>query len=65
MENKQHWENVFSTKTQNEVSWTQEIPHTSLDFIKTCNVPKTAKIIDIGGGDSNAKHIPKYKITLL
>jgi cyclopropane fatty-acyl-phospholipid synthase-like methyltransferase len=34
------------------VSWTQEIPQTSLDFIHSFNLPKTAKIIDIGGGDS-------------
>jgi cyclopropane fatty-acyl-phospholipid synthase-like methyltransferase len=49
---KEHWENVFSTKQANEVSWTQEIPKTSLEFIHSFNLTKTAKIIDIGGGDS-------------
>ncbi|HRI60971.1 MAG TPA: class I SAM-dependent methyltransferase [Saprospiraceae bacterium] len=49
---KQHWETVYTTKTANEVSWTQEVPHTSLDFVHEFNLPKTAKIIDIGGGDS-------------
>lgn len=51
-ENKQHWENVYNTKTPLEVSWTQDVPQTSLDFILSCNLPKTAGIIDIGGGDS-------------
>jgi len=35
-----------------EVSWYQPTPETSLAFIKEFNVSKTAKIIDIGGGDS-------------
>lgn len=49
---KKHWENVYQTKAFNEVSWYQPIPETSLDFITQFNVPVTAKIIDIGGGDS-------------
>ncbi len=51
-ERKEHWETVYSTKQPHEVSWTQKVPKTSLDFIHSFNVPKTAKIIDIGGGDS-------------
>ena len=49
---KKHWETVYTNKQPDEVSWTQEIPKTSLDFIHTFHLPKTAKIIDIGGGDS-------------
>jgi trans-aconitate methyltransferase len=49
---KNHWENVYENKQPNEVSWTQENPKTSLDFIFETNLDKTAKIIDIGGGDS-------------
>ncbi|MBL7729208.1 MAG: class I SAM-dependent methyltransferase [Dinghuibacter sp.] len=49
---KEHWEKVYSTKQPNEVSWTQDVPQTSLDFIESFHVPKTAKIVDIGGGDS-------------
>ena len=49
---KKHWENVYQTKELKEVSWYQPTPITSLDFIKEFNVSKTAKIIDIGGGDS-------------
>jgi trans-aconitate methyltransferase len=50
---KTHWETIYSTKQPNEVSWTQSVPKTSLDFIHNFKIPKTATIIDIGGGDSN------------
>lgn len=54
MENKKsHWENVFTTKNPNEVSWTQEYPTSSINYLESLNLSKTANIIDIGGGDSN------------
>jgi hypothetical protein len=43
---------VYQTKNPDQVSWTQRIPQPSLDFIHSFNLPKTAKIIDIGSGDS-------------
>jgi len=52
IERKNHWETVYKNKQPNEVSWTQENPKTSLDFIRETNLGKSARIIDIGGGDS-------------
>lgn len=52
-DNKNHWENVYETKSPDQVSWTQKKPQTSLDFINSFGLGKEAKIIDIGGGDSN------------
>ena len=49
---RKHWETVYETKNPSEVSWTQEIPKTSLAFINSFGLDKMAKIIDIGGGDS-------------
>jgi trans-aconitate methyltransferase len=49
---KEHWEKVYSSKLPHEVSWTQELPKTSLDFVHSFNLPKSVNIIDIGGGDS-------------
>lgn len=49
---KNHWEKVYETKQPNEVSRTQELPKTSLEFIRSFNLPKTAIIIDVGGGDN-------------
>jgi 2-polyprenyl-3-methyl-5-hydroxy-6-metoxy-1,4-benzoquinol methylase len=53
MDNKAHWENVFSTKVSTEVSWFQEYPTTSMDFLELFSLPLDANIIDIGGGDSH------------
>lgn len=50
---KNHWETIYETNNPDQVSWTQEVPKTSLDFIHSFGLKKTAKIIDIGGGDSN------------
>lgn len=52
MERKKHWENVFATKQETEVSWYQNTPKTSIQFFINHKIPKDAKIIDIGGGDS-------------
>ena len=47
-----HWEKIYQTKQPDEVSWTQEVPKTSLDFIHSFKLHKSAAIIDVGGGDS-------------
>lgn len=52
LDKKAHWENVFATKEETEVSWYQQNPETSINFFIENEIPKSAKIIDIGGGDS-------------
>jgi len=49
---KNYWEQIYQTKKPDQVSWYQPTPVTSLSFFEQYNVPKEAKIIDIGGGDS-------------
>lgn len=49
---KDHWEKIFQTKRPEDVSWTQESPTVSLEYIHKYQVPKDARIIDVGGGDS-------------
>lgn len=49
---KNHWEKVYTEKQPHEVSWTQDVPHTSLQFIRSFGLSKDAAIIDVGGGDS-------------
>lgn len=53
LSNKKHWENVFATKAETEVSWFQAFPKTSVEFLESCNLPLTANIIDVGAGDSH------------
>jgi|SRR5665647_455785 len=50
---KKHWENIYRSKSEREVSWFQEYPKTSVGFIELFNLPLSANIIDIGGGDSH------------
>lgn len=49
---KKHWETIYQTKDMKDVSWYQSTPETSLEFLNQSNITTTAKIIDIGGGDS-------------
>jgi 2-polyprenyl-3-methyl-5-hydroxy-6-metoxy-1,4-benzoquinol methylase len=52
MNKKLHWEEVYQTKTSQQVSWTQQTPETSLTLIRGLGLPLDSSIIDIGGGDS-------------
>ncbi|WOH47969.1 trans-aconitate 2-methyltransferase [Bradyrhizobium sp. sBnM-33] len=47
-----HWENVYTTKGENEVSWFQQSPAPSLDLIVQAGATSKSAIIDIGGGAS-------------
>ncbi len=49
---KKHWETIYHSRELPEFSWFQPAPETSLNFFKQFDVSTTAKIIDIGGGDS-------------
>ena len=49
---KAHWENVYRTKGENEVSWFQESPAPSLELIELAKPASDAAIVDIGGGAS-------------
>jgi SAM-dependent methyltransferase len=47
-----HWENVYTTKGENEVSWFQEKPTPSLELIDLAQLTPASAIVDIGGGAS-------------
>ena len=52
LDRKAHWERVYSTKGEVEVSWYQDEPRLSLELIRAV-VPATGgRIIDVGGGTS-------------
>ena len=52
MNSKQHWETVYSTKSDREVGWFQENPNTSLKLILDYTYDKNQPFIDVGGGNS-------------
>jgi 2-polyprenyl-3-methyl-5-hydroxy-6-metoxy-1,4-benzoquinol methylase len=47
-----HWENVYTTKGETEVSWFQESPAISIALIKAAGTRSDSAIVDIGGGAS-------------
>jgi SAM-dependent methyltransferase len=47
-----HWQKVYASKGENELSWFQENPASSLELIGRAGANPTSAIIDIGGGAS-------------
>ncbi|WP_325399140.1 class I SAM-dependent methyltransferase [Acidocella sp.] len=47
-----HWENVYTAKGEDEVSWFQETPAPSLELLERVGVKPAAALIDVGGGAS-------------
>lgn len=52
MNRKSHWESIYTTKGSSSLSWFQPHPQRSVDLIERTGLPKNAKILDVGGGDS-------------
>jgi len=47
-----HWEDVYRTKGEREVSWFQETPSISRELIRSTGATGRSAIVDIGGGAS-------------
>jgi len=53
---KEHWEEVYGKKEDNQVSWYQDVPETSLRLIRDLRLALDDAVIDLGGGNSNLTH---------
>ena len=51
MDRKEHWETIYRTKAETEVSWYEIDPKISFDLIKLAS-PTCGRVIDVGGGQS-------------
>jgi SAM-dependent methyltransferase len=49
---REHWERIYATKHAQQVSWYLPRAERSLHLIRQTGVPRTAAIIDVGGGAS-------------
>lgn len=47
-----HWENVYRTRGEREVSWFQEMPAVSLALITAAAPTRDNAVVDVGGGAS-------------
>lgn len=53
MENaKQHWEQIYASRSPEEVSWYQTDPRSSLRLIDDADIGRDDPLIDVGGGAS-------------
>ena len=51
-ERQAHWESVYTTKSEREVSWFQETPAPSLELLALIGATRRSAVIDVGGGAS-------------
>ena len=49
---RKHWDEVYRSKAESEVSWFQERPERSLTMIEAVAPDRSTPIVDIGGGAS-------------
>lgn len=49
---KEHWEQIYKSKDTEAVSWFQSSPDIFVAILNKFRIPESAKLIDIGGGDS-------------
>lgn len=47
-----HWQTVYTTKAETEVSWFDDTPDLSLTLLAEAGLTPTMSVIDIGGGAS-------------
>jgi SAM-dependent methyltransferase len=52
MERRDHWNTVYSSKSDEQVSWFEALPSVSLRLLASAGVSADSCVLDVGGGDS-------------
>jgi len=52
MQVREHWEGIYSTHSEEDLSWFEPVPSISLDLLLTPSLKKDGAILDVGGGTS-------------
>ncbi len=52
MERQNHWNAVYTTKGEREVSWFEPLPAISLEMMEAAGLDDDTCVLDVGGGDS-------------
>jgi trans-aconitate methyltransferase len=53
MDRQQHWNSVFRTKAERDLSWFEGLPQTSIRLLEAAGLSADTCVIDVGGGDSH------------
>jgi trans-aconitate methyltransferase len=48
----EHWDGVYDTKSEQQVSWYEAVPAVSLRMMESAGLTAETCVIDVGGGDS-------------
>ncbi len=52
LEAREHWQQIYSTRKEQELSWFEETPAISLELLLTPQLDIHASVLDVGGGAS-------------
>lgn len=52
MNPRDHWNHVYTTKGDQQVSWFEALPSASLEMLRSAGVTQESCVLDVGGGDS-------------
>jgi SAM-dependent methyltransferase len=52
MDRRTHWDTVYSTKGERDVSWFEAVPTVSVQLMEAAGLRPDTCVIDVGGGDS-------------
>jgi SAM-dependent methyltransferase len=52
MDSREHWNAIYTSKREQEVSWFEALPAVSLRMIEDAGLTAETCVIDVGGGDS-------------
>ena len=52
MQRKDHWERVYTSKGEQDVSWFESLPSVSLQMLEASGLTHATCVLDVGGGDS-------------
>jgi SAM-dependent methyltransferase len=52
MQRKDHWERVYTTNGEQDLSWFESLPAVSLQLLKASGLKRDTCVLDLGGGDS-------------
>jgi len=52
MDRLKHWESIYTTKGERDLSWFEEVPAVSLELIEAAGLSAVTCVVDVGGGES-------------
>jgi SAM-dependent methyltransferase len=52
VDRKEHWERVYATKRERDVSWFEALPALSIEMLEAAGLTRDTCVLDVGGGDS-------------